>query len=85
MIKLNIPRLQEYLKFRRWTWADLARKINYSEGYFSQIKNNGINCGAEFIEALIEETKLNFEDLFVIIPTRRHNKDRYKKFFEKKF
>lgn len=64
MITLKRERLDEFLEFKRWCNADLARAMEYSEARISQILNGGRSVSVTFMERLCNLTGDTLADLF---------------------
>lgn len=64
MITLKRDRLNEFLKFRKWNQADLARALNYTEGRICQILRGDRSVSGTFMERLCNLTGDGLDQLF---------------------
>lgn len=70
-MKLNVKRLKEFLKFRRWNQADLARESGLSESLISLLMSGQRVGDTHTIHSLRQVTGLPLDELFP--PTKRTN------------
>lgn len=72
MIKFNKPRIQEFLKFRRWKQTDFAKALNFSDSYLTLLLNGDREPSAEVMERIVNLTGLSFDDLFFCTTTYKN-------------
>jgi len=70
-MKLNIKRLKEFLKFRKWNQADLARESGLSEPLISLLMKGERTGNTDTVLRLQQVTGLPLDELFP--PTKRTN------------
>lgn len=87
---LDFEKLERWIKARKQNGAKInysiiANAIGYSKSYLSRLENekNNIEVGGRFIGTLIYTFRLDFFEIFTIVPARKdanHPQNRYEKF-----
>ncbi|MCA9406279.1 MAG: helix-turn-helix transcriptional regulator [Candidatus Omnitrophica bacterium] len=64
-MKINVKRVNEFLKFRNWRQADLARAIKVSPAQISLLMSGDRGLTVRMIDKLCEVTSLPANELFI--------------------